>query len=113
MLVVPQTIENPEDIAPLGLVAVYIAPRVSQDGIVLDYSFSWRTVEAVVGFPYSLFGSIKYAEKILATVQERCASVQRGRIKIGTLSYMAYSLHMFMDDAYTRIVRGIVNNASE
>lgn len=113
ILVVPHTIDNSDDITPLGLVAVYIAPRMSQGGIVLDYSFSWRTVEAVVGFPYSLYGSIKYAEKILATVQNRCVSTQRGRIKMGTVSYMAYSLHMFMDDSYTQIVRGIVNNASE
>lgn len=113
ILVVPHTIDNPRDITPLGLVAVYIAPRISPDGIVLDFSFSWRTVEAVVGFPYSLFGSIKYAEKILATVQERCTSPQRGRIKMGSVSYMAYSLHMFVDESYARIVRGIVNDASE
>lgn len=113
ILVVPHTVEDPGDITPLGLVAVYIAPRMSQDGIVLDFSFSWRTVEAVVGFPYSLFGSIKYAEKILATVQEQCASSQKDRIKLGTVSYMAYSLHMFVDDSYAQIVRGIVNDASE
>lgn len=33
-------------------------------------------------------------------------------IKMGTLSYLAYSFHMFLDKPYTQIIRGIINDAS-
>lgn len=112
ILIVPHVIDNPEDITPLGLVSAYIAPRILGKDIILDFTFTWRTVEAIVGFPYSLYGSIRYAEKILGAVQRECSSSQGSRLKMGTLSYLAYSFHMFLDKPYTQIIRGIINDAS-
>lgn len=112
ILVVPHIIDNPEDITPLGLVAVYIAPRMLEDDVILDFTFTWRTVEAMVGFPYSLYGSVRYAEKILETIQRECLPSQGSRLKMGTLSYLAHSFHMFLDKPYTQIIRGIINDAS-
>jgi diguanylate cyclase (GGDEF)-like protein len=112
VLVVPHCVENSEDITPLGLVSVYIAPREQGEDIVLDFSFTWRTVEAVVGFPYSLYGSVRYAERILDEICQRCDPLQGINLKIGAVSYLAYSLHMFLDDTYTQIIRGIINDAS-
>lgn len=112
ILVVPHIIDNPEDITPLGLVSVYIAPRMLEKDVILDFTFTWRTVEAMVGFPYSLYGSVRYAEKILETVQRECSPSQGSRLKMGTLSYLAYSFHMFLDKPYTQIIRGIINDAS-
>jgi len=114
ILVVPHIISDPNDITPLGLISVYIAPRIMEGEVVFDFSFTWRTVEAVVGFPYSLYGSIRYAEQILETVRQECDKI-RGmaeRLKMGSVSYLAYSLHMFLDNSYLRIVRGIINDAT-
>ena len=112
ILIVPHIIENPEDITPLGLVSVYIAPRMLKNDVILDFTFTWRTVEAMVGFPYSLYASVKYAEKILESVKNICLIDQVRRLKMGTLSYLAYSFHMFLDKPYTQIIRGIINDAS-
>lgn len=114
VLVVPHIICNPNDITPLGLISVYIAPRILGDEVVLDFSFTWRTVEAVVGLPYSLYGSIRYAEQILETVRQECDRTKglAERLKMGSVSYIAYSLHMFLDNSYLRIVRGIINDAT-
>lgn len=112
ILVVPHIIDNPEDLTPLGLVSVYIAPRMLENDVILDFTFTWRTVEAMVGFPYSLYGSVKYAEKILKSVYSTCSISQEKQLKMGTLSYLAYSFHMFLDKPYTQIIRGIINDAS-
>lgn len=114
ILVVPHIINNPDDITPLGLISVYIAPRMLGNEIVFDFSFTWRTVEAVVGLPYSLYGSIRYAEQILENVRQECDKTKglAERLKMGSVSYLAYSLHMFLDNSYLRIVRGIINDAT-
>lgn len=112
LLVVPHQVTDQQDISPYGLVSVYISPREASDGIVLNFSFTWRTVEAVVGLPYSLYGSVKYAERLLDEVKDRLGGAQTPPLKMGHVSYMAYSLHMFLDSPYAEIVRGIINDAT-
>lgn len=115
ILVVPHNIDPNEKngITPLGLVSIHISPRNCADCIVVDYSFTWRTVEAVVGFPYSLYGSIKYAEDILKDIRAGANGIfASDKIKMGSVSYNAYSLHMFQDEIYDKIVRGIINDVS-
>ena len=56
ILVVPHVVRDNEDVSPLGLVSIRIVPRIHGAQVTLLYSFTWRTVEAFVGFPYSLFG---------------------------------------------------------
>lgn len=115
ILVVPHIIDNPNDLTPLGLISIYIAPRKSKEGIVFDFSFTWRTVEAVVGFPYSLYSSIRYAEHILETIRKEYNKSHGDidQLKMGSVSYLAYSLHMFLDEPYLQIVRGIINDATQ
>lgn len=113
ILVVPHKVEDKNDIAPLGLISVCIAPRRQKDLIVLDFSFTWRTVEAIVGFPYSLYASVKFAESILNEVQDRIVQdCNEQRLKMGSVSYLAHSFHMFLDEESSRIARGVVNDAS-
>ncbi len=112
LLVVPHQVTDQKDISPYGLVSVYISPRETVDGIVFNFSFTWRTVEAVVGLPYSLYGSVKYAEHLLDEIKERLSGAQTPALKMGHVSYMAYSLHMFLDSPYAEIVRGIINDAT-
>lgn len=113
LLVIPHKVKDKEDISPLGLVSVYISPRQVNDRIIFNFSFTWRTVEAVVGLPYSLYGSVKYAEHLLDEIKKGLGNPQTSILKIGHVSYMAYSLHMFLDPPYARIVRGIINDATK
>lgn len=113
LLVVPHKVVDQQDISPLGLVSVYISPREANGGIVFNFSFTWRTVEAIVGLPYSLYGSVKYAERLLDEIKRRLNNKKTPTLKMGNVSYMAYSLHMFLDSPYSQIVRGIINDATK
>jgi diguanylate cyclase (GGDEF)-like protein len=110
ILVVP----NKDPSLPLGLVSVRIIPRFEGKNIKLNFSFTWRTVEAVKGFPYSLYGSVKFSEHIKEDIKKRFENKNQSII-VGndTVSYMAHSLHMFTDEDSQEIIRGIINDASK
>lgn len=111
VLVLPH-IPTSSDVSPLGLVSVRAIPRLEADESVrVDYSFTWRTVEAIVGLPYSLFGSIRFAEEITRTVAEKIAH-SGPKLAIGQLSYIAHSLHMYNDGYGANVARRIVNDES-
>lgn len=110
ILVVPHSPEaNPELMSPLGLVSIRVLPRPSSSETILNFSFTWRTVEALIGFPYSLYGSLKYSEHLCAELQKLCPSKP---VKLGYVSYMAHSLHFFVSEESKRIARGIVGESS-
>ena len=112
MLVVPHVPVEGSDLSPLGLVSVRIIPRPASPRTVrLDYSFSWRTVEALVGLPYSLYGSIRFAEYITDLVGGQLAPTHP-TASMGSLSYIAHSLHMFVDEYADQVARRIVNDDS-
>lgn len=100
-------------LAPLGLVSVQIMPRFVGNKIKIHFSYVWRTVEALVGLPYSLYASVRYSEyitkKIIGQVQ---VIEERSLIEIGDVTYVAGSLHMFLDDYGQGIARRIVNEVS-
>ncbi|HBA84128.1 MAG TPA: hypothetical protein DCZ95_08550 [Verrucomicrobia bacterium] len=112
ILVVPHDTQGKEELSPLGLVSVRIIPRFSAKRCELSYSFTWRTVEALVGFPYSLYGSICFGQELTRRVCDLLPSLMRSRVSMGQVSYLAHSLHMFMDDNGQAIVRHIVNEAT-
>lgn len=113
ILVVPHRVVQGEDLAPLGLVSIRLIPRFAGEEISILYSFTWRTVEAFVGFPYSLFGSVGFAEYLTEKLQARVGSRQGRQMRIGQVSYIAHSLHMFVDDYGQNIARRIVDDASK
>jgi len=108
VLVVPHDVSAGE-MNPLGLIAVRVAPRVSGAATRLDFSFVWRTVEAVVGLPYSLYGSARYAEEL----RDRLAAILPGSVTPGSLTYIAMSLHMGIDDYSQQVARRVVEDASD
>lgn len=110
IMIIPHN--NPTDeIAPLGLVCVRIVPRIIKATLRLDFSFVWRTVEALVGFPYSLYGSVRFSEHLTDQLRAMVEPDQTA-VELGEVSYVAQSLHMF-DDEYGQIIaRRIVNDAS-
>lgn len=111
MLVVPHVPIDEETVDPLGLVSIHIVPHLVNRSVRLDFSFSWRTVEAVKGLPYSLYGSIKFAEHLSQVISSNLA-VSGKRVSMGSLSYVAHNLHMFVDEYADQIARLIVNDDS-
>jgi len=110
--VIPHVIKTPDHISPLGLVSVRIIPRFSPNRVKLYYSFTWRTVEALVGFPYSIYGSVKYSMYLTDEIKRLVdPEIARG-VDMADVSYIAHSLHMFMDDFGQNIARRIVDDAS-
>ncbi|MBR6619767.1 MAG: GGDEF domain-containing protein [Clostridia bacterium] len=97
--------------SPLGLVSIWLTPRFVNDNVVIDYSYTWRTVEAIVGLPLSLYASVKFAEYLTNIIKEKAID-KSGNIELGQVSYIAHSLHMFTDEEGMNIVRGIINEVS-
>jgi diguanylate cyclase (GGDEF)-like protein len=112
ILVIPHVVEPGVELTPLGLVSIRIIPRFFKQRTVLHFSFAWRTVEALVGFPYSIYGSVGYAEHLTKLIQERIGPSSARLLEMGELSYIAHSLHIFRDNYGQRIARRIVDDAS-
>lgn len=111
ILVIPNNVVDNE-LQPFGLVSVRIIPRVEQiNRITISYSFTWRTVEALIGFPYSFYGSIKYSEYLTEIIRSRLKG-QTIDISLDRVSYIAHSLHIFMDDYGQSIAKRISDDAS-
>lgn len=112
ILIIPNSIPGSSELKPLGLVSLRIIPRFENaQTVALVLSYTWRTVEALVGFPYSLFGSIRYGEYIQQLLQKRVDD--KGiRITFDKVSYIANSLHIFMDEQGQAIAKSIINDAS-
>jgi diguanylate cyclase (GGDEF)-like protein len=112
ILVVPHRPEPDKSLSPLGLVSVRLIPRPSADdgGSTVDYSFTWRTVEALVGLPYSLYGSIRFAEFLTEQVRAGVQPKRQRSLRMGELSYIAHSLHIFTDEYHQEIARRVVND---
>jgi len=113
ILVIPHVIEPTKELAPLGLVSVRLIPRSVGSRRIINYSFTWRTVEALVGFPYSLYGSVQYAQRLTDLIKKDLAPTIETTVEIGFVSYIAHSLHFFVDQYAQHIARRIVEDASE
>jgi hypothetical protein len=92
-------------------VCVRIVPRFQDRRIRFDYSFVWRTVEALVGLPYSMFGSVRFGEYLTERLTQELAE-HSYTVEMGQVSYIAQSLHMFTDEYGQIIARRIVNDAT-
>lgn len=112
ILIVPPESSSQEDWTPLGLVSIRLIPRFVNQRCELSFSFTWRTVEALVGFPYSLYGSARFAERLTERIRSMLAVPVQPRITMGHVNYIAHSLHMFMDEFGQEIARRIVNDAT-
>ncbi len=112
ILVIPHEIKNRTDPDPLGLVSIRIIPRFAQGRLRLHFSYSWRTVEALVGFPYSLFGSVRFSQHLTDQISTRLRNKFTLQVEMGEVSYIAHSLHFFMDDYGQHIARRIIDDAS-
>ena len=112
VLIIPHGKMDPGDISPLGLISIRIIPRFGRDQVYLNYSYTWRTVESMVGFPYSLFGSVRYSEHLTEEIKKQLQKETARKVRTGWISYLAHSLHFFMDDYGQNIARRIIDGAS-
>ncbi len=112
ILIVPHKIRGQNDISPLGLVSVRIIPRFTANRVNLNYSYTWRTVEALVGFPYSLYGSVRFGQYLTEELKGLVQHDVARRIHMGFVSYIANSLHFFVDEHGQNIARRIIDDAS-
>lgn len=114
IFVIPHKIIKVDDISPLGLVSIRIIARFVKRRIILTYSFTWRTVEALVGFPYSLYGSVRFGQEITNDIKSKVSIIEiQKQIEMGEVSYIAHSLHIFMDEYGQNIAKRIVDEASD
>lgn len=112
ILIVPnQTLGN--EPKPLGLVSVWATPRTVASSRLINFCLTWRTVEAFVGLPYSLYGSILLAQDVIERIKRELPRKDSERLRIGSLTYLAQSLHMRMDEYHRLIAKQIVDAASE
>lgn len=99
---------------PLGLSCIQLMPRARDDETpALDAIFVWRTVDALVGFPFSAYGSIKWMQDFLDRVNAKLGSYEgEQKARPGTLTYIALSFHMYLHEGDLEIARTIVQDAS-
>ncbi len=113
-LVVPHVPTDDGNPSPAGLVAVWASPRMNDSTErTVDWVFVWRTVEAFIGLPYSLYGSIKLAQSLLAQLNAELPAETSTPFRLGEITYIALSLHMRFDGVHRRIAKRIVDESSE
>jgi hypothetical protein len=93
-------------------VCVHVVPRVIKGRWKLHFQWAWRTVEALVGLPFSAYGSIRQSESILRQVNTALGD-RPVPVEMGEVVYFALSLHMFLDEGDKDIARTIVLDAYE
>lgn len=124
LLVIQNEGESESNYSPYGLVSIWLAPRYINEentvnniyekqerNVVIDFSYTWRTVEALVGLPYSMYGSVEFAGELVKKIKDKVNDPDI-KISLGEVTYIAYSLHMFTDNETKEIVRGIINEVS-
>jgi len=94
---------------PLGLSAVHVFPRLlsgDPQAWKLDFIWIWRSVEAIVGFPFSAYGSVRWSNEFLESVIANLPPAGKA-VTLGTVTYVAISLHLYCDRADLEIARQI------
>lgn len=96
------------DSDPLGLTAVYVFPRFRGEpkSWYLDFIWVWRSVEAIVGFPFSAHGSVRFSSEFVEKVKANLGD-QDLNVRMGELTYIAISMHLYCDPADLAIARHI------
>lgn len=114
-LVIPHEVPEGGEPRPMGLLNIWASPRVAdEDRNLVDFVFVWRTVEAFIGLPYSLYGSTKLAEQLMSDIALTVPVSPNGKVPaVGELTYIALSLHMRVDEFHQRIAKRIVDDSSD
>lgn len=109
---------NTNKLEPVGLISIRIYHNLNSDGsISISFTYVWRTVEVIVGLPYSMYGSIHYSDFLLKKIIKKLEGeanldINIKNIKLGSLTYIAQSLHIFKDSYSENIAKNIVDEAT-
>ncbi len=95
---------------PLGLTSIRVYLTKEENITKVNFTFIWRTVEAIVGFPYSAYGSIRYAEEFLNKLKGLLS--QRVKVHLGDITYIAQTLHIFQDTYSENIAKNIIDEVT-
>lgn len=95
---------------PLGLTSIRIYLTKEEHTTKINFTFIWRTVEAIVGFPYSAYGSIRYAEEFLNKLKDILS--QSIKVHLGEVTYIAQTLHIFQDNYSENIAKNIIDEVT-
>jgi diguanylate cyclase (GGDEF)-like protein len=97
--------------SPVGLISACVLPRIQGDQRRIDFLWMWRTVEALVGFPFSAYGSITQSMFLLDKINETLRQKGEREAVCGELIYFAASLHFFLGGGDAEIARTVVRDA--
>lgn len=100
------------DLSPLGLVSVRIIPRLEDEVMRLYFSLTWRTVEALIGFPYSAYGSVRFARHLTDAIAADAHAKGAPPVELGQLAYIAHSLHVTTEEYGQKIALEVVRQAA-
>jgi len=103
---------EPPDLSPLGLVSLRVIPRLEGENMRLYFSFTWRTVEALIGFPYSAYGSVRFARHLTDAISADAGAQGAPPVEFGQLAYIAHSLHVTTEEYGQNIAREVVRQAT-
>lgn len=101
---------NDEFPDPLGLTSIRIYLTQEEHITKINFTFIWRTVEAIVGFPYSAYGSIQYAEEFVKKLKKDLPNTMK--ITLGNLTYIAQTLHVFQDSYSENMAKNIIDEVT-
>lgn len=97
---------------PLGLSVIHVLPRVFDRRWRIDFAWIWRSVEALVGFPFSAYGSITQSSAIVDAINEQLRATGGQQVSLGLLTYVALSLHMYVGpEGDDEIARAVITEA--
>ena len=107
IMIVPNRFEG-ADLEPLGLISIRGSVAPHNDTHVLRFSYYWRTVEALVGLPHSLYASVTHAFEL----SRKLGDVTGLDVPVARLVYVASSLHISSERNALDLAKRIVDSAS-
>ena len=107
IMIVPNRIKG-SDLDPLGLISIRGSVAPHNKVHVLRFSYYWRTVEALVGLPHSLYASVTHA----FALSRKLRDVTGMDVPVARVVYVASSLHISSEQNVLELAKRIVDAAS-
>jgi diguanylate cyclase (GGDEF)-like protein len=106
------TAPGAEPLATSQLMSVRVFPREVDGRVAMRFGLTWRSMELLVGFPYTLYGSVRLSQYILSKVKHAVSDQVARKLVLDEVTYTACSLHFFVGKYWDDIARRIIDDAS-
>ncbi|TMQ19122.1 MAG: hypothetical protein E6J91_06740 [Deltaproteobacteria bacterium] len=107
-----ETAPGAEPLATAQLMSVRVFPREVDGRVAMRFGLTWRSMELLVGFPYTLYGSVRLSQHILSKVKHAVSDHVARKLVLDEVTYTACSLHFFVGKYWDDIARRIIDDAS-